>query len=139
MRGSPLVQAALVIVGLLLLLFPLHNLTQRHATIATPTVAPRPTKQVQLALKTTAPCRFQVSYLGQVVWEGSDDSTDKELTKNLDIDFPKEGIDLALDVTWETKGLAAAQISVTVDENEMHKTLWGQGSASDVLTFTNRE
>jgi len=41
-----------------------------------------------------------------------------------------------MDVTWETKGLAAAEISVTVDGSEMHKTLWGQGSASDVVTFT---
>jgi len=136
MRGSPLIQAALVIVGLLLLLFPLHSLTQRHATIATPTVSPRPAKRVQLTLRTTAACRFQVSYLGKVVWEGTDDSTDQEITKDLDIDFPKEGIDLAMDVTWETKGLAAAEISVTVDESEMHKTLWGQGSASDVVTFT---
>jgi hypothetical protein len=136
MRGSPLIQAALVVVGLLLLLFPLHSLTQRHATIATPTVAPRPAKRVQLSLRTTAPCRFQVSYLGKVVWEGTDDSVDQEITKDLDIDFPKEGIDLAMDVTWETKGLAAAEISVTVDGSEMHKTLWGQGSASDVVTFT---
>lgn len=136
MRGSPLVQAALVIVGLLLLLFPLHSLTQRHASITTPTVAPRPVQRVQLSFKTTAPCGFRVSYLGQVVWEGTDDSTDKEITKDLDIDFPKEGIDLALDVTWESKGLAAAEISVTVDGSEMHKTLWGQGSASDVVTFS---
>lgn len=136
MRGSPLVQAVLVIIGLLLLLFPLHSLTQRHAAIATPMVAPRPTKRVQLSLKSTAPCRFRVSYLGQVVWEGTDNSTDREIMKDLDIDFPKEGIDLAMDVTWETKGLAAAEISVTVDESEMHKTLWGQGSASDVVTFT---
>jgi hypothetical protein len=75
-------------------------------------------------------------YLGQVVWDGTDDSTDKEITKDLDIDFPKEGIDLAVDVTWETKGLAAAEISATVDGSELHKTLWGQGSASDVVTFT---
>jgi hypothetical protein len=136
MRGSPLIQAALVIVGLLLLLFPLHSLTQRHATIATPTVAPRPAKRVQIAIRTTAPCRFHILYLGQVVWEGTDDSTDKEITKDLDIDFPKEGIDFAVDVTWETKGLAAAEISVTVDGSELHKTLWGQGSASDVVTFT---
>ena len=136
MRGSPLIQAALVIVGLLLLLFPLHSLTQRHATIATPTVAPRPAERVQLSLRTTAPCRFHILYLGQVVWEGTDDSTDKEITKDLDIDFPKEGIDLAVDVTWETKGLAAAEISATVDGSELHKTLWGQGSASDVVTFT---
>ncbi len=136
MRGSPLIQAALVIVGLLLLLFPLHSLTQRHATIATPTVAPRPAKRVQLSLRTTAPCRFHILYLGQVVWEGTDESTDKEITKDLEIDFPKQGIGLAVDVPWETKGLAEAEISATVDGSELHKTLWGQGSASDVVTFT---
>ena len=135
MRGSPLVQAALVVAGLLLLLFPLHSLTQRHSVMVTPAATPSPTKHVQLALRSTSPFRFQVSYLGQVVWEGTDDSAEKETTKDLDIDFPNEGIDLAVDVTWSTKGLAAAEISVTVDGIEMHKTVWGQGSASDVVTF----
>jgi hypothetical protein len=135
MRGSPLVQAVLVVVGLLLLWFPLHSLTQRHPVMVTPAATPPPTKHVQMALRSTAPFRFQVSYLGQVVWEGTDDSAEKESTKDLDIDFPKEGIDLAVDVTWATQGLAAAEISVTVDGTEMHKTLWGQGSASDVVTF----
>jgi hypothetical protein len=135
MRGSPLIQAALVIVGLLLLLFPLHSLTQRHAVLVTPAATPPPTKHIQMALRSTSPYRFQVSYLGQVVWEGTDDSAEKETTKDLDIDFPKEGIDLAVDVTWATNGLAAAEISVTVDGAEMNKTVWGQGSASDVVTF----
>ena len=135
MRGSPLVQAALVVVGLLLLLFPLHSLTQQHSVMVMPAATPHPTKHVQLALRSTAPFRFQVLYLGQVVWEGADDSAEEETTKNLDIDFPKEGIDLAVDVTWATKVLAAAELSVTVDGTELHKTLWGQGSASDVVTF----
>jgi hypothetical protein len=135
MRGSPLVQAALVVAGLLLLWFPLHSLTQRRPVMVTPAATPPPTKHVQMALRSTSPFRFQVSYLGQVVWEGTDDSAEKETTKDLDIDFPNEGIDLAVDVTWATKGLAAAEISLTVDGTEMHKTVWGQGSASDVVTF----
>jgi len=135
MRGSPLVQAALVVAGLLLLWFPLHSLTQRHPVMVTPAATPPPTKHVQMALRSTSPFRFQVSYLGQVVWEGTDDSAEKESTKDLDIDFPNEGIDLAVDVTWATKGLAAAEISLSVDGTEMHKTVWGQGSASDVVTF----
>ena len=135
MRGSPLVQAALVVAGLLLLWFPLHSLTQRHPVMVTPAATPPPTKHVQMALRSTSPFRFQVSYLGQVVWEGTDDSAEKESTKDLDIDFPNEGIDLAVDVTWATKGVAAAEISLTVDGSEMHKTVWGQGSASDVVTF----
>jgi hypothetical protein len=135
MRGSPLVQAALVVAGLLLLWFPLHSLTQRNPVMVAPAATPPPTKHVQMALRSTAPFRFQVSYLGQVMWEGTDDSAEKESTKDLDIDFPNEGIDLAVDVTWATKGLAAAEISLTVDGTEMHKTVWGQGSASDVVTF----
>ena len=135
MRGSPLVQAALVVAGLLLLWFPLHSLTQRHPVMVTPAATPPLTKHVQMALRSTSPFRFQVSYLGRVVWEGTDDSAEKESTKDLDIDFPNEGIDLAVDVTWATKGLAAAEISLTVDGTEMHKTVWGQGSASDVVTF----
>jgi len=138
MRGSPLAQAVLVVTALLLLLIPLHRLTQRSQR-PPPVVVSTPTKQVHLALRTTAvPCRFQITFLGKTLW--AEDASTPELAKDFDIDFPKEGIDLVVDAAWESKALAAMEITLSLpDGTAIHKTLWGEGSANDVLTFREDE
>ena len=135
MRGSPFAQAVLVVAALLLLLIPLHRLTQREQRPAPQPAVTRPTKQVHLALRTTAvPCRFQITFLGKTLW--TEDAATPELSKDFDIDFPKEGIDLVVDATWESKALAAMEITLSLpDGTAIHKTLWGQGTANEVLTF----
>jgi hypothetical protein len=139
MRGSPLAQAVLVVAALLFLLIPLHRLTQREQRPAPQPAVSRPTKQVHLALRTTAvPCRFQITFLGKTLW--AEDAATPELAKDFDIDFPKEGIDLVVDATWESKALAAMEITLSLpDGTALRKTLWGQGTANDVLTFREEE
>ena len=139
MRGSPLAQAVLVVAALLLLLIPLHRLTQREQRPSPQPAVTRPTKQVHLALRTTAvPCRFQITFLGKTLW--AEDASMPELAKDFDIDFPKEGIDLVVDATWESKALAAMEITLSLpDGTAMHKTLWGQGTVNDVVTFKEEE
>jgi hypothetical protein len=134
MRGSPLAQAALVVVALLLLLMPLHRLTQREQR-PSPAVVSTPTKQVHLAVRTTAvPCRFQITFLGKTLW--AEDASTPELAKDFEIAFPKEGIDLVVDAVWESKALAAMEITLSLpDGTAIQKTLWGEGTANDVLTF----
>jgi hypothetical protein len=135
MRGSPLAQAVLVVVGLLLLLIPLHRLTQREQKPPERPVVSSAPKQVHLVVRTTAvPCRFQITFLGKPLW--AEDASTSEVAKDFDIDFPKEGIDLAVDATWETKALAAIEITLSLpDGTAIPKTLWGQGTANEVLTF----
>ena len=132
-------QAGLVVAALLLLLIPLHRLTQREQRPPEPPVVSSASKQVHLAVRTTAlPCRFQITFLGKTLWV--EDASTPELAKDFDINFPKEGIDLVVDVTWETKALAALEITVSLpDGNAMNKTLWGQGTANEVLTFREDE
>ena len=139
MRGSPLAQAVLVVAALLLLLIPLHRLTQREQRPPELAVVSSAPKQVHLAVRTTAiPCLFQITFLGKTLW--AEDAATPELGKDFDIDFPKEGIDLVVDATWETKALAAIEITLSLpDGSEIHKTLWGQGTANDVLTFREDE
>ena len=139
MRGSPLTQALLVVAALLLLLIPLHRLTQREQRPPEQPKVSSPTKQVHLAVRTTAvPCRFQITFLGKTLW--AEDASTSEQAKDFDIDFPKEGIDLVVDATWESKALAAMEITLSLpDGTAIHKTLWGQGTASDVLTFKEDE
>jgi len=135
MRGSPPIQAALVAVGLLLLLIPLHRLTERQERPSSQVSPPVASKQVRLEVRTTAvPCRFQITFLGKTLW--AENASTTELAKNFDIDFPKEGIDLVVDARWETQALAALQVSVSLPDGwTMDRTLWGRGTASDVVTF----
>jgi hypothetical protein len=135
MRGSPPIQAALVVVGLLLLLIPLHRLTERRERSSSQVARPVASRQVRLEVRTTAvPCRFQITFLGKTLW--AENASTTELAKNFDIDFPKEGIDLVVDASWETQALAAIQVSVSLpDGGTVDRTLWGRGTASDVVTF----
>ena len=139
MRGSPLAQAVLVVAVLLLLLIPLHRLTQRERTPPEQPVASVAPKQIHLAIRTTAvPVRFEITFLGKTLW--AEEASTPEMEKDFDLDFPKEGIDLVLDATWETKALAAMEITLSLpDGTAIHKTLWGQGTANEVLTFTEDE
>jgi hypothetical protein len=135
MRGSPLSQALLVVAVLLLLLIPLHRLTQREQRPPEQPVILSAAKQVHLAMRTTAvPCRFKITFLGKTLW--AEEATTPELGKDFDIEFPKEGIDLVVDAAWDTQALAAIEITLSLpDGTAMHKTLWGQGTASEVVTF----
>jgi hypothetical protein len=139
MRGSPLTQAVLVVAFLLLLLIPLHRLTQREQRPPEQPAVSSPQKQVHLAMRTTAvPCRFKITFLGKTLW--AEETTTPELAKNFEIDFPKEGIDLVVDAAWDTQALAAIEITLSLpDGSAIHKTLWGQGTASEVLTFREEE
>jgi hypothetical protein len=139
MRGSPLAQAVLVVAVLLLLLIPLHRLTQREQRSPERPVISSPEKRVHLAMRTTAvPCRFKITFLGKTLW--AEETTTPELAKDFDIDFPEEGIDLVVDAAWETQALAAIEITLSLpDGTAMHQTLWGQGTASDVVTFRENE
>jgi hypothetical protein len=139
MRGSPLVQAVFVVAVLFLLLIPLHRLTQREQRPPEQPVVSVAPKQVHLAIRTTAvPCRFQITFLGKTLW--AEEASTPELAKDFNIDFPKEGIDLVVDAKWETKALAAIEITLLLpDGTAINKTLWGQGTASDVLTFRENE
>ena len=139
MRGSPLAQTVLVVAVLLLLLIPLHRLTQREQRPPEQPVVSVAPKQLHLAIRTTAvPVRFEITFLGKPLW--AEEALTPEVAKEFDLDFPKEGIDLVVDATWETKALAAMEITLSLpDGTAIRKTLWGEGTASDVLTFREEE
>jgi hypothetical protein len=139
MRGSPLAQAVLVVAVLLLLLIPLHLLTQREQRPPEQPMVSVAPKQIHLVIRTTSvPVRFQITFLGKTLW--AEQASTPDVEKDFDLDFPKEGIDLVVDATWETKALAAMEITLSLpDGTAIHKTLWGQGTANDVLTFREDE
>lgn len=136
MRGSPILRVALVLAALLALIVPLRHLTApRQPPPSQPAAeVPGHLATLRLALTSTAaPFHYEISHLGAPVWSG--DATGHEATTDLAIPFPKEGIDLLIEASWESSGPAALKVEATRGDETMMRTLWGSGNTSEVVTF----
>jgi len=135
MLGSPPLRAAMALAALLLLLVPLRSFTTARAAAATEAAAPTPPSPVTLRITSTkAPFGFSVSHLGKDIWQGESKSESVEAALALPV--PKEGVDLAVRVTWRDGGLAAAKVSFSSGGNDpVERTVWGNREAGDVLAF----
>jgi hypothetical protein len=135
--GSPLLRAAIALAFLLLLAWPLQRFTTPRPQSAAPVASatPSPMQKVHLELVSTrAPFTYAVQYLGKVVWQGN--SEEATTAGDLAIAFPPEGIDLVLKITWPQPGTSAARLTVTREDSDPEsQTVWGDGSASQVLTY----
>jgi hypothetical protein len=137
MRGSPILRAVLVVAALLLLLVPLVQLTKPvHAAPVAQSAPPAATSVVHLELTSTrAPFEFELRHLGQVIWSGS--ATENQVSKDVAMNFPTEGVDLELKGQW-TGGVSMAAIKLSVANGEaraVEKSLWATKEFDDVLTF----
>jgi hypothetical protein len=137
MRGSPLLRVLLVVIALLVVLWPLRSLTthRAEASAAAAPTAIATESNVHLVLTSTSfPFTFEVSHLGKTIWKG--EATESSVAKDVKIAFPSEGVDLLVDAKWQDNKQGALKLDVTPDDgNTITKTLWGNGSASGVLTF----
>lgn len=137
MTGSPLVRALVALGVLLLLLVPLRSFTTARAkpAVVAPSATPAAETLAHLEIVSTkTPFTYAVSHLGKIVWQGTAAASPVETDVRLSI--PPQGIDLSLSVTWNESGEAAAKLVVTHDNNDpVERTVWGDGSASDVLTY----
>jgi hypothetical protein len=136
MRGSPLLRLVLVMIALLAVLWPLRSLTTHRApSLSPPGTAASPESNVHLVLTSTSfPFTFEVSHLGKMVWKG--EATESSIAHDVTMTFPPEGVDLLVDVKWQSDKQAAVKLDVTADGGDaITKTLWGAGSVSGVLTF----
>lgn len=84
-------------------------------------------------VSTKAPFAFEVKHLGEVVWKG--DSLGESAEGDVKLPIPKEGIDLSVQVDWRVAGMAAARLTVSYGNDSFERSLWGDGSVEDVLTF----
>jgi hypothetical protein len=137
MRGSPLVRAALAFLVILLLGWPLRELTGEapRATVpATPVAAEAKEIELQLSF-TTLPRSIRVRHLGKEIW--SDAAPTIEMERKIEMPFPKEGVDLQFDVEFpEGAPLAAMRVRLTDPDGETReKSLWGTGQIDEVVTF----
>jgi hypothetical protein len=141
MKGSPLARAFLTIFALLTLLLPLQHLTSHQgAAVQLPPNQVSVIKQkLHLELtSTTVPFKFRVSHGGEPIWSGESSST--VVATDTQLRFPPEGIDLVLDVSWDQDKETAVRLALRPqDSDTITRTVWGTRSASEVLTFTQRE
>jgi hypothetical protein len=141
MKGSPLARAVLTVFVLLALLFPLRHLTshQRATVVPPPAQVSTAKKRLHLELtSTTVPFKFRVSHGGKPIWSGESSST--TIATDTELRFPPEGIDLVLDVSWDSDRETAVRLALTPAESDtIAKTVWGTTSASEVLTFTQEK
>lgn len=129
---------ALVALGvLLLLLVPLRSFTTARTkpAAAAPSTTPAAETLAHLeVVSTKAPFTFAISHLGKIVWQGT--AATSPAATDVKLPIPSQGIDLLLSVTWSEPGEAAAKLIVTHGNNDpVERTVWGDGSASDVLTY----
>ena len=141
MRGSPLARAIMTVIALLALLLPLRRLTSHQTVAGLPLPAQASTAKKTLHLEltsTTVPFKFQVSHEGKAIWSGESSAT--TVARDTELEFPPEGIDLVLDVSWAQDQEAAVRLALTPEDSDtITKTVWGKMSASEVLTFIQRK
>ena len=138
MRGSPLLHALLAFVAIALLGWPVHRLTRAASVVATPipTNAAAALAKVPVELQfTTPPKSARIRHLGKVVW--SADAPGASGDAELSLPWPKEGVDLIVEITWpDDAPLAAARVVLTDPAGEEQtRSVWGRGATSEVLTF----
>jgi hypothetical protein len=131
----------MTVIALLALLLPLRRLTSHQSTTASPPAAQVSTAKKKLHLEltsTTVPFKFQVTHGGKAIWSG--ESTSTTVATDTELRFPREGIDLVLDVSWAQEKETAVRLALTPEDSDtLVKTVWGTMSASDVLTFTQEK
>jgi hypothetical protein len=141
MKGSPLARAVMTAIALLALILPLRSLTSHQSAPVAPPPADASNANRKLHLEltsTTVPFKFQVSNEGKPLWTGESNST--TVSTDRELEFPPEGIDLVLDVSWAEEKETAVRLALTPEGSDtIVKTVWGTKSANEVLTFTEEK
>ncbi len=138
MRGSPLLRALCAFVIIAALGWPLWHLTRPAEVVAGP-ANPLPVvegKAIGLQLDfTTPPKSFAVRHLEKDVWV--DSAPQSQMERELPLVFPENGVDLVFHFEWpDDAPLAAARVRLTDPHGDVHeKSVWGQGTVDEVLTF----
>jgi hypothetical protein len=136
MRGSPLLRALVALFVVALAGVPVWKLTHPQPAEATQTVAAPSVLEIPIHLTfSTAPRRAEVLHLGKVLWRR--DSPGIDVTANIALAFPKEGVDLGVKVGWPPGAPeSAVRIRLTDPDHDTHeKTVWGSDELDEVVTF----
>lgn len=139
MRGSPLLRALIAFVVIALFGIPLWKLTHRQAIASIDAeAAPASAAQsVHLEFTLTQPAaQVSVWHLGRKVWSGNPEGNTAEA--DISIPWPREGVDLRVQIEWpaDAANAAAARVQlIAPDKTEHERSIWSRGPADAVLTF----
>lgn len=137
MRGSPLLRAFIAFAAIALLGWPLWRLTHSgEAALPMSAALPGAVTRAKLELTFTAPPRkVTVAHLGRALFTA--EALGSSLEREVEISWPKEGVDLHFTIDWPSDvALAAARVQVTGPDGRQHdRSIWSAGPADEVLTF----
>ena len=137
MRGSPILRAVLVFIALLSLAPVLWRITRADARTVQPAIR-QPAKNVKTEVRltfSTPAMRAVIQHLGKEVWHQLMPAAEESFT--CEIPWPKEGVELHVIAEWpEGTRAAAMRLRLTAPDGTEHdRSVWGDASADDVLTF----
>ncbi len=136
MHGSPILRALIVVVVLLLAAIPVWSLTHQaraanHSAEACAGLAHDHTRDAHVCPYARG---FPGADLGKVILSGKDPGF--EFQKDVEMDFPKEGIDLEVKADWPpATPYTAVRVAVRHGYGTVEKTAWGKDNVDEVLTF----
>ena len=142
MKGSPLLRAVLLLATLLLLAWPLSRVTgpapaqgQSRTELPAVEVLDAAPQKLPLILSFTRTAeRIELRHLGAVVW--AKDRPELRESVDLNLPFPREGLELAVTVQWPGAELSALRFQLaTPDGTELERSAWGAGTLEAVLSF----
>ena len=137
MRGSPLIRALIAFCLIAALGWPLWHITRPTQAVAQ-VIAPPKTEDKDVGIQldfTVVPKSFAVRYLDKDLW--AEPAPKASMERQLKLAFPDKGVDLVFHIEWpEDVPLAAMRVRFTDPTGDTHeKSVWGQGTADEVLTF----
>ena len=139
MKGSPLTRA-LVLLGLMLALaWPLYVLTERAGEAVVVSVPEKSAAEAsvfgpfQMTFSKPA-ARVELRHLGKVVW--TREAPGLKEAGDLNIPFPKEGVELGVHVEWVGAGEGALRLQGTSPTGVgMDRSVWGAGLVDEIVSF----
>ena len=147
MRGSPLLRALVLFGALVALAWPLRIVTRQTevppdalenapaASSAPSTEAP--SQSVKIPLDVTfsmAAESIEVRNAGRVVWRKERPSLKERV--ELEMPFPKEGVELGVTVSWAEPQRAAVRLQLSTPEGvELDRSVWGEGKLEAIVPF----
>ncbi len=143
MRGSPLVQITWLVLAFALTLVPLSSFSRgplTPSTMGSDAEQERTTVAVSMTAKFSHGLNaFRVLHLGEPIWEVSKPVDAGSYHRQVDLELPREGIDLGFQIDWasrEVAGECAAELILEPEALDARSvTVWGTAETYEILTY----
>src|SRR5205814_1882139 len=104
--------------------------------VGQPSVTAASSSRVEIALSFSSQAkRVLIQHLGREIWAKTAPGMEENAT--VELPWPKEGVELRVKVEWpEGAPMAAMRMRVAAPDGTEHdRSVWGRGSADEVLVF----